>query len=33
MTKFFGLRSKTYAYLIDGFKEEKRNKVVRTPKI
>ena len=24
MTKFFGLRSKTYAYLIDGFKEEKK---------
>ena len=26
MTKFIGLRSKTYAYLIDDFEEEKRNK-------
>ena len=29
MTKFVGLRSKTYAYLIDDFEEEKRNKGVK----
>ena len=29
MTKSVGLRSKTYAYLIDDFEEEKRNKGVK----
>ena len=29
MTKFAGLRSKTYAYLIDDFKEKKKNKAVK----
>ena len=29
MTKFVGLCSKTHAYLIDDFKEEKRNKWVK----
>ena len=29
MTKFVGLHSKTYAYLIDDFEEEKRNKGVK----
>ena len=29
MTKFAGLRSKTYAYLIDDFEEKKKNKGVK----
>ena len=29
MRKFVGFRSKTYAYLIDDFEEEKRNKEVK----
>ena len=29
MTKFVGLRSKTYAYSIDDFEEKKRNKGVK----
>ena len=30
MNKFVGLRSKTYAYLIDDFEEIKKNKGVKT---